>query len=202
MESYPPPCPPTINTETDWRFVPVVVRVGELSLTLQAATLRRTGPASHQGITVDTNLSAEVWVSKKRCPHLSCCGMDLGMMHFIPLINAWDRWETWHCHVKHWRPIPDPHQLQHSGQLALHITRGSPMESTLLVKVWMNQAPSYEHWGCCPHYQSVLRFNRVAPSCLSIPGREPTLSGRCVSDRLGVINMGELFPVFSLGPSL
>ena len=38
-----------------------------------------------------------------------------------PPINAWGRWESWPSGHKNGRAVPDPYQLQHLGEHALHL---------------------------------------------------------------------------------
>lgn len=51
-------------TEADGRGDPVVINVGELSLTTPATALWRAGLTPHQGSTIEPTLSVEVWVSQ------------------------------------------------------------------------------------------------------------------------------------------
>ena len=46
-----------------------------------------------------------------------------GLLPTSPPISAWSRWESWPSGHKSGRAVPDPYQLQHLGEQALHLNR-------------------------------------------------------------------------------
>lgn len=99
--------------------------------------------------------------------------------------KAWDRWESWSCGHKSRRAMPNPHQLQHSGEQALYPTRAAN-RSNLLMEVRESHPRNHEHGTAVSISKLVdqpYSYPRPDPGLwlglLQHPSTPPTPAGVC-----------------------